>query len=94
MAQSRFVAVLLISVAIVGLLTIVVISYRQTIPAYPNGSGSYIVAKDNLGTLPDLIAAASLLIDYVLTDYRIGTLRNGSHVLINADVSLLHKLPV
>src|SRR2546422_2684297 len=56
-----------ISVAIVGLLTIVVISYRQTIPAYPNGGGSYIVAKDNLGTLPGLIAAASLLIDYVLT---------------------------
>src|SRR2546421_2593693 len=56
-----------ISVAIVGLLTIVVISYRQTIPTYPNGGGSYIVAKDNLGTLPGLIAAASLLIDYILT---------------------------
>ncbi len=56
-----------ISCAIVGLLAIVAISYRQTIPAYPNGGGSYIVAKDNLGTLPGLIAAASLLIDYVLT---------------------------
>src|SRR6266702_6931269 len=56
-----------ISCAIVGLLSIVAISYRQTIPAYPNGGGSYIVAKDNLGTLPGLIAAASLLIDYVLT---------------------------
>src|SRR6266700_4161545 len=56
-----------ISFAIVGLLAIVAISYRQTIPAYPNGGGSYIVAKDNLGTLPGLIAAASLLIDYVLT---------------------------
>src|SRR6266852_4647009 len=56
-----------ISFAIVALLSIVAISYRQTIPAYPNGGGSYIVAKDNLGTMPGLIAAASLLIDYVLT---------------------------
>ncbi|MEO8953325.1 MAG: APC family permease [Ktedonobacteraceae bacterium] len=56
-----------ISIAIVALLSIVVISYRQTIPAYPNGGGSYIVAKDNLGTYAGLIAAASLLIDYVLT---------------------------
>ncbi len=56
-----------ISIAIVGLLAIVAISYRQTIPAYPNGGGSYIVAKDNLGTYPGLIAAASLMIDYVLT---------------------------
>jgi len=56
-----------ISLAIVGLLSIVAISYRQTIPAYPNGGGSYIVAKDNLGTLPGLVAAASLMIDYVLT---------------------------
>src|SRR5207245_6269897 len=56
-----------VSLAIVGLLSIVAISYRQTIPAYPNGGGSYIVAKDNLGTLAGLVAAASLMIDYVLT---------------------------
>src|SRR5947208_2510683 len=56
-----------ISFAIVLLLAIVALSYRQTIPAYPNGGGSYIVAKDNLGTLPGLVAAASLMIDYVLT---------------------------
>src|SRR6266516_2943778 len=56
-----------ISLAIVSLLGIVALSYRQTIPAYPNGGGSYIVAKDNLGTVPGLIAAASLMIDYVLT---------------------------
>src|SRR6202011_1366403 len=56
-----------ISLVIIGLLIIVAISYRQTIPAYPNGGGSYIVAKENLGTIPGLIAAASLLIDYVLT---------------------------
>ncbi|GAC1356473.1 MAG: APC family permease [Ktedonobacteraceae bacterium] len=59
--------VLPVSIAIVVLLAIVAISYRQTIPAYPNGGGSYIVAKDNLGNLAGLIAAASLLIDYVLT---------------------------
>jgi amino acid transporter len=56
-----------ISMAIVALLFIVALSYRQTIPAYPNGGGSYIVAKDNLGTVPGLIAAASLMVDYVLT---------------------------
>ena len=56
-----------ISFAIVLLLAIVATSYRQTIPAYPNGGGSYIVAKDNLGVLPGLVAAASLMIDYVLT---------------------------
>lgn len=55
-----------ISLVILGLLTIVAISYRQTIPAYPNGGGSYIVAKENLGTLLGLIAAAALMIDYVL----------------------------
>ena len=56
-----------ISFAIVALLGIVGLSYRQTIPAYPNGGGSYIVAKENLGTGPGLVAAASLMIDYVLT---------------------------
>ncbi len=59
--------VLPINIAIVLLLFIVALSYRQTIPAYPNGGGSYIVARDNLGTLPGLMAATSLLIDYVLT---------------------------
>jgi amino acid transporter len=56
-----------ISFVIVTLLGIVGLSYRQTIPAYPNGGGSYIVAKENLGTVPGLVAAASLMIDYVLT---------------------------
>ena len=56
-----------ISFVIAGLLLIVVLSYRQTIFAYPNGGGSYVVAKENLGPLPGLIAAASLLTDYVLT---------------------------
>jgi amino acid transporter len=56
-----------ISIMIVVILWIIVISYRQTIRAYPNGGGSYIVAKENLGTRAGLIAAAALLTDYVLT---------------------------
>ncbi|HWI60205.1 MAG TPA: APC family permease [Symbiobacteriaceae bacterium] len=56
-----------IGVGIAALLGIVAISYRQTIFAYPGGGGSYIVAKENLGTYPGLIAGAALLIDYVLT---------------------------
>lgn len=56
-----------ISIVIVALLTIVVISYEQIIHAYPNGGGAYIVAYDNLGKSPALIAAAALLTDYILT---------------------------
>jgi amino acid transporter len=56
-----------IAIVIATILAIVVFSYRQTIHAYPSGGGAYIVAKDNLGELPALTAAASLLIDYVLT---------------------------
>jgi amino acid transporter len=55
------------SLLVVALLAIVVFSYRQTIHAYPNGGGSYIVSRDNLGTLPGLVAGASLLVDYTLT---------------------------
>lgn len=56
-----------IALAIVGLLGILTLSYRQTINAYPNGGGAYIVARDNLGHLPALIAGAALLTDYILT---------------------------
>ncbi len=49
------------------LLAIVVISYRQTIKAYPHGGGSYIVSKDNLGNIPALVAASALLTSYILT---------------------------
>jgi amino acid transporter len=56
-----------IAIIIASILAIVVFSYQQTIHAYPSGGGAYIVAKDNLGETPSLIAAASLLIDYVLT---------------------------
>ena len=56
-----------IAVAIGVLLVVVVLSYRQTIKEYPGGGGAYIVAKENLGTIPGLIAGASLLVDYILT---------------------------
>jgi amino acid transporter len=56
-----------IGAAIAVLIAIVVSSYRQTILAYPKGGGAYVVSKDNLGTMAGLIAAAALLIDYVLT---------------------------
>jgi amino acid transporter len=56
-----------ISGLIALLLAILIASYRQTVYAYPEGGGSYIVARENLGTLPGLVAAAALLIDYILT---------------------------
>jgi len=56
-----------IGLAITALLLVVALSYYQTIAGYPSGGGSYVVARENLGTLPGLIAAAALLIDYVLT---------------------------
>jgi len=59
--------ILPIGIGIAALLAIVVFSYRQTIHAYPQGGGSYIVTKDNLGTLPSLVAAAALMTDYTLT---------------------------
>jgi amino acid transporter len=56
-----------VSAAIVALLTIVYFSYRQTIDAYPKGGGSYTVASENLGENAGLLAAAALMIDYILT---------------------------
>jgi amino acid transporter len=56
-----------IAIVIATILAVVAISYRQTIHAYPSGGGAYIVAKENLGDLPGLVAAGALLIDYVLT---------------------------
>jgi amino acid transporter len=56
-----------ISASIIVLLAIVYFSYRQTIAAYPGGGGSYTVASENLGTFPGLVAAAALMIDYILT---------------------------
>jgi amino acid transporter len=56
-----------IAIAICALIAIVVSSYSQTIRAYPKGGGAYLVTKDNLGTLPGLVAGAALMTDYVLT---------------------------
>jgi len=56
-----------VALAIAVLLVIVVSSYYQTVHAYPSGGGAYIVTRENLGTMPSLVAAAALLTDYVLT---------------------------
>ncbi|MEA2842633.1 MAG: hypothetical protein QOJ69_304, partial [Actinomycetota bacterium] len=56
-----------ISIVVAVLIFIVVSSYRQTIFAYPQGGGSYLVSRDNLGKYPSLVAGASLLVDYILT---------------------------
>lgn len=56
-----------IALAIAGLLAVVALSYAQTIRGYPSGGGSYMVARENLGTLPGLVAGAALMLDYVLT---------------------------
>ena len=58
--------ILPISISIIVLLTIVFFSYRQTIESYPGGGGSYTVARANLGVFPGLLAAAALMIDYIL----------------------------
>src|SRR5947207_15371429 len=59
--------ILPISNAIGVLLGIVVLSYRQTVQTYQTSGGAYVVAKENLGTLPSLVGAAALLVDYILT---------------------------
>ena len=56
-----------IAVVVAVLLVIVVVSYRQTIHAYPSGGGAYVVSRENLGVMPSLVAGASLLTDYILT---------------------------
>lgn len=59
--------ILPLMIAIIVLLMLVYLSYRQTIGAYPHGGGSYTVSTENLGTGPGLLAAAALMIDYILT---------------------------
>ncbi|MGH2679297.1 MAG: amino acid permease [Actinomycetota bacterium] len=66
-SSATFHLVMPIAIAIALLMAIVITSYRQTVRAYPSGGGAYIVSKENLGTMPGLVAAASLLVDYVLT---------------------------
>ena len=79
--------------AILILLAIVYVSYRQTIAAYPNGGGSYTVATENLGTGPGLLAAAALMIDYILTA-AVG-ISAAVEALTSADSKLLpYTLPI
>jgi len=56
-----------IAIVVCFLMAIVVMSYRQTIHAYPSGGGAYVVSRENLGEVPSLVAGASLLVDYILT---------------------------
>ncbi len=82
-----------ITLAIIGLISIVVLSYRQAIAAYPNGGGSYVVARDNLGRNVGLVAAAALLIDYTLT--AAVSLMAGTQALSSLDPSLLaYEVPI
>lgn len=82
-----------ISASIIVLLVIVYFSYRQTIAAYPGGGGSYTVATENLGAGPGLLAAAALMIDYVLT-VAVG-ISAGVGALVSAVPSLLpHTLAI
>jgi len=64
---AAFKPLLPIAIVVCVLLVIVVLSYRQTIMAYPSGGGAYIVSRENLGAVPALIAGSSLLVDYILT---------------------------
>src|ERR671924_2273125 len=64
---AAFHLMLPIAVVIAIVLAIVITSYRQTVRAYPQGGGSYIVARENLGTIPGLVAASAILQDHVLT---------------------------
>ncbi len=75
-----------LSAVIIVVLVIVYFSYRQTIAAYPSGGGSYIVARQNLGTFPGLLAASALLIDYAL-DAAVG-ISSGIGALTSAVPSL------
>jgi amino acid transporter len=59
--------VLGVSIAIAAVMAVVVLSYIQTVHAYQTSGGAYVVARENLGTLPSLVAAAALLVDYILT---------------------------
>ena len=56
-----------VALAVAALLALVVWSYRQTVHAYPNGGGAYAVSRENLGTTAALVAAAALMVDYVMT---------------------------
>lgn len=82
-----------ITLAIMALIGIVVLSYRQTIRAYPQGGGAYVVGRENLGITASLVAAASLLVDYVLT--AAVSLMAGAQALSSQWPNLLHlEVPI
>jgi amino acid transporter len=82
-----------ISLAIVLLLTILTFSYEQTIHAYPGGGGAYIVARDNLGEIPALVAGSALLLDYILTVSV--SISSGVAQLVSAEPALTQfKVPI
>jgi len=82
-----------ISLSIIVLLAVVYFSYRQTIAAYPGGGGSYTVASENLGTYAGLLAAAALMIDYILV-VAVG-ISAGAGALVSAIPSLqVHTLSI
>ena len=81
-AAAGIAYVMPISLVIIALLTIVYFSYRQTIDAYPNGGGSYTVASENLGRGMGLLAAAALMLDYLL-DVGVG-ISTGVGALVSA----------
>ncbi len=80
-----------IALTIAALLAIVATSYYQTVHAYPNGGGSYIVAHDNLGEIPGLVAAAALLIDYILT---VSVSTSAAVAAITSAIPVLHEYRV
>jgi amino acid transporter len=82
-----------VALAVAGLLAIVALSYRQTVHAYPNGGGSYVVSRVNLGLAPGLTAAASLMVGYVATVAV--SVASGTAAITSAFPSLYeHRLPV
>ncbi len=85
-AAAGIAYVMPISLVIIALLTVVYFSYRQTIDAYPNGGGSYTVASENLGRGMGLLAAAALMVDYLL-DVCVG-ISTGVGALVSAVPSL------
>jgi amino acid transporter len=66
-AAAAYLQMSILSWCIIGLLTVLMLSYRQTIDSYPNGGGAFVVAKENLGEIPGMIAGAALAVGYVLT---------------------------
>ena len=79
-----------ITIAIAGLLAVLVVSYRQVIAVHPDGGGAYAVGKKHLGATVSLLAAASLVVDYVLTVAV--SLAAGAASLASAFPSLAHHL--